>query len=57
MDKEKICEAISPKMAAQKTVEELSSKGLLPSQGLLKNKLKNMRKEANKHQTQMEDLN
>ena len=55
MDKEKIGEAISPEMAAQKTVEELSSKG--PRSGLVKNKLKNMRKEANKHQTQMEDFN
>ncbi len=53
---EKIGEAIGLEMAAQKTVEELTSKGLLPDQGLIKNKLEGMRKEANKHQTDMEDL-
>jgi hypothetical protein len=41
-------------MAAQKAVEELSSRGLIPNQGLVK--LQGMRKEANNHQTQMEDL-
>jgi hypothetical protein len=60
MDKEKIeekiGEAIGLEMAAQKAVEELTSKGLLPSQGLVKNKLEGMRKQANNHQTQMEDL-
>ena len=60
MDKEKIeekiCEAIGLEMAAQKAVEQLASKGLLPSQGLMNTKLEGMRKEANNHQTQMEDL-
>ena len=36
---EKIGEAIGLEMAAQKAVEELASKGLLPSQGLVMNKL------------------
>lgn len=53
---EKIGEAIGLEMAAKKAVEQLASKGLLPSQGLLKNKIEEMRKEANNHQTQMEDL-
>jgi len=51
---EKIGEAIGLEMAAQKSVEELSSRGLIPNQGLVK--LQGMRKEANNHQTQMEDL-
>jgi ferritin-like protein len=53
---DKIGEAIGLEMAAQKAVEELASKGLLPSQGLVMNKLENMRKEAGTHQTDMEDL-
>jgi hypothetical protein len=51
---EKIGEAIGLEMAAQKAVEELDSKGLIPTQGSVK--LEGMRKEANNHQTQMEDL-
>jgi hypothetical protein len=51
---EKIGEAIGLEMAAQKAVEELKSKGLIPNQGSVK--LEGMRKEANNHQTQMEDL-
>jgi len=51
---EKIGEAIGLEIAAQKAVEELSSKGFIPNQGLVK--LQGMRKEANNHQTQMEDL-
>jgi|SRR5207245_1227350 len=51
---EKIGEAIGLEMAAQKAVEELSSKGLIPNQRLVK--LQGMRKEANNHQTQMEDF-
>jgi ferritin-like protein len=51
---EKIGEAIGLEMAAQKAVEELKSKGLIPTQGAVK--LEGMRKEANNHQTQMEDL-
>ncbi|MFY9795112.1 MAG: hypothetical protein WA323_00705 [Candidatus Nitrosopolaris sp.] len=35
--------------AAQKAVEKLSSKGLLPDQGPTKKKLEGMRKEANNH--------
>jgi hypothetical protein len=53
---EKIGEAIGLEMAAQKAVEELASKGLLPSQGLVMNKLEYMRKQASTHQTEMEDL-
>jgi len=53
---EKIGEAIGLEMAAQKAVEQLASKGLLPDQGLAKSKMEAMRKEANNHETQMEDL-
>ena len=42
-------------MAAQKAVEELSSKGLL-EQGGMKTKLQGMKREANNHQTQIEEL-
>jgi hypothetical protein len=41
-------------MAAQKAVEELSSKGLL-EQGGMKSKLEGMKREANTHQTQTEE--
>ena len=51
---EKIGEAIGLEMAAQKAVEELKSKDLIPNQGAVK--LEGMRKEANNHQTQMEDF-
>ena len=51
---DKIGEIIELEMAAQKAVEELSSKGLIPNQRLVK--LQGMRKEANNHQTQMEDF-
>jgi ferritin-like protein len=51
---EKIGEAIGLVMAAQKAVEELNLKGLIPNQASIK--LEGMRKEANNHQTQMEDL-
>ncbi|MDQ6667194.1 MAG: hypothetical protein M3Y53_03085 [Thermoproteota archaeon] len=51
---EKIGEAIGLEMAAQKAVEELNLKGLIPNMGSIK--LEGMRKEANNHQTQMEDL-
>lgn len=60
IDKEKlekkIGEVIGLEMAAQKAVEELSSKGLLPSERAVKNKLEGMKKQANNHQTKMEDL-
>jgi hypothetical protein len=42
-------------MAAQKAVEELSSQGLLDKGGM-KNKLEKMRKQANNHQTDLEEL-
>jgi ferritin-like protein len=51
---EKMGEAIGLEMAAQKAVEELNLKGLIPNQASIK--LEGMRKEANNHQTQMEDL-
>jgi ferritin-like metal-binding protein YciE len=42
-------------MAAQKAVQELSSKGLLDERGI-KNKLEGMKQEANDHETQIEEL-
>src|SRR6187200_3341152 len=51
----KIGEALGLEMAAQKAVEELGSKGLL-DQGGMKAKLESMRKQANNHQTQLEEL-
>ena len=50
---QKIGEALGLEMAAQKAVEELGSKGLL-DEGGMKAKLEGMRKEANNHQTQLE---
>jgi hypothetical protein len=52
---EKIGEALGLEMAAQKAVEELSSKGLLDKGGM-KDKLEKMRKQANNHQTDLEEL-
>ena len=52
---EKIGEALGLEMAAQKAVEELGSKGLLDEAGM-KAKLDKMRKEANNHQTKLEEL-
>ena len=43
------------KWLLQKAVEELGSKGLL-DEGGMKAKLENMRKQANNHQTQLEEL-
>src|SRR5437764_14817009 len=51
----KIGEALGVEMGAQKAVEELGSKGLLDKGGM-KSKLDNMRKQANNHQTQLEEL-
>ena len=51
----KIGEAIGLEMAAQKAVQELSSKGLL-SNGMAKSKLEAMKKQANNHQLKMEEL-
>jgi hypothetical protein len=52
---EKIGEALGLEMAAQKAVEELGSKGLL-DEGGMKDKLEKMRKQANNHQTDLEEL-
>jgi hypothetical protein len=52
---EKIGEALGLEMAAQKAVEELGSKGLL-DEGGMKDKLEKMRKQANNHQTNLEEL-
>jgi rubrerythrin len=52
---EKIGEALGLEIAAQKAVEELGSKGLLDEAGM-KAKLDKMRKEANNHQTKLEEL-
>jgi ferritin-like protein len=56
MLEEKIGEAIGLEMAAQKAVKELASKGLLPDEVSIKNKIEGMKKEANNHQTDMEEL-
>jgi ferritin-like metal-binding protein YciE len=52
---QKLGEALGLEMAAQKAVEELSSKGLLEQGGMM-SKLEGMKKEANNHQTQIEEL-
>ena len=52
---QKIGEALGLEMAAQKAVQELDSKGLLDEAGM-KPKLDKMRKEANNHQTKLEEL-
>jgi ferritin-like metal-binding protein YciE len=52
---EQIGEALGLEMAAQKAVEELSSKGLLDKRGL-KGKLQSMKKEAVDHQTRIEQV-
>jgi len=52
---EKIGEALGLEMAAQKTVEEFESKGLLDKHGI-KGRLESMKKEANNHQIQIEQL-
>jgi hypothetical protein len=52
---EKIGEALGLEMAAQKAVEELCSKGLLDKGGM-KAKLEKMRKQANNHQRDLEEL-
>ena len=53
---EKIGEALGLEMAAQKAVEELASKGLLDKGGMKKDKLEKMKKQANNHQTILEEL-
>jgi hypothetical protein len=52
---QKIGEALSLEMAAQKAVEDLESKGLLDEAGM-KAKLNKMRREAINHQTKLEQL-
>lgn len=52
---QKIGEAIGLEKAAQVAVEELSAKGLLDKGGI-KDKLRNMKKQANNHQTNLEDF-
>jgi len=52
---QKLGEVLGLEMAAQKAVQELASKGLLDEQGM-KAKLDKMRKEANNHQTKLEEL-
>jgi NTP pyrophosphatase (non-canonical NTP hydrolase) len=52
---QKLGEAMGLEMAAQKAVEELSSKGLLDKGGM-KSKLERMKKEANNHQTKLEGV-
>ena len=48
---QKIGEAIGMEMAAQKAVQELSSKGLLPDQNQAIKRLEGTRRQANNHQT------
>jgi len=52
---EQIGEVLGLEMAAQKAVEELSSKGLLDKRGL-KGKLQEMKKEAGDHQRRIEQV-
>jgi rubrerythrin len=52
---QKIGEALGLEVAAQKAVQEIGSKGLLDEQGM-KAKLDKMRKEANNHQTKLEQI-
>jgi hypothetical protein len=52
---QKIGEALGLEKAAQSAVEELSAKGLLNVSGMA-NKLQNMKKQANNHQSKLEEL-
>ena len=52
---QKIGEALGLEIAAQKAVQELSSKGLLEQGGMM-SKLEGMKQEANNHQTQLQEL-
>jgi hypothetical protein len=52
---QKIGEALGLEKAAQTAVEELSAKGLL-DEGGMKDKLQTMKKQANNHQTDLEQL-
>jgi hypothetical protein len=52
---QKIGEALGLEKAAQAAVEELSAKGLL-DEGGMKDKLQTMKKQANNHQANLEEL-
>ena len=52
---QKIGEALGLEKAAQVAVEELAAKGLL-DEGGMKDKLQNMKKQANNHQANLEEL-
>ena len=52
---QKIGEALGLERAAQAAVEELSSKGLL-DEGGMKDKLQSMKKQANNHESNLEEL-
>ena len=52
---QKIGEALGLEKAAQSAVEELSAKGLLNVNGMA-NKLQNMKKQANSHESNLEEL-
>ena len=52
---QKIGEALGLEKAAQVAVEELSAKGLL-DEGGMKEKLQSMKKQANNHQANLEEL-
>jgi rubrerythrin len=52
---QKLGEALGLEKAAQTAVDELSAKGLL-DEGGMKDKLQNMRKQANNHQSNLEEL-
>ena len=52
---QKIGEALGLEKAAQVAVEELSAKGLL-DEGGMKDKLQSMKKQANNHQSNLEEL-
>jgi rubrerythrin len=52
---QKIGEALGLEKAAQSAVDELSAKGLLNVNGMA-NKLQNMKKQANSHQSNLEEL-
>jgi ferritin-like protein len=52
---QKLGEALGLEKAAQIAVEELSAKGLL-DEGGMRNKLQNMKKQANSHQSNLEEI-
>lgn len=52
---QKLGEVLGLEMAAQKAVEELSTKGLLDEAGV-KNQIEGMKQEANNHQKKIDQL-